>query len=404
MQENLKMKKIIIALLAIIFTTKTINAQLKVDSIGNVAIATTSTNMNAKLRVGSNYYGNNNWTSVGIAASPKIKENAKNIGVCGQSASTYSTGTNFGVLGLAHLSGHHDRNYGVTGMISYNPYDQVLCGAGIYATDFTYYYDHPDDLQGMYAAYFHGNTNLVGQTIAQEVYTPADNRLSESVECIADRAGGSSQTLENLLNINVLEFNMKSSQQLKAPEEMDGEVTDEIREAYEYVKKKEEVMYSRRHYGLSAEQLQEIYPNLVLEGQDGYLYVNYTELVPLLIRSIQELKQELDEVKGSGDEARKTPQASAVGTMEAKNRNVLYQNAPNPFKEKTIIHFKLADGVKDAYVCFFDMSGKLLKKLPVSQGMESVSVNGYELGEGMFLYSLLVNGQEIDTKRMILSK
>ena len=79
------MKKIIIALLAIIFTTKTINAQLKVDSIGNVAIATTSTNMNAKLRVGSNYYGNNNWTSVGIAASPKIKENAKNIGVCGAS-------------------------------------------------------------------------------------------------------------------------------------------------------------------------------------------------------------------------------------------------------------------------------------------------------------------------------
>ena len=50
------------------------------------------------------------------------------------------------------------------------------------------------------------------------------------------------------------------------------------------------------------------------------------------------------------------------------------------------------------------MSGKMLKKIPVSKGMESVAVNGYELGEGMFLYSLLVNGQEIATKRMILSK
>jgi len=50
------------------------------------------------------------------------------------------------------------------------------------------------------------------------------------------------------------------------------------------------------------------------------------------------------------------------------------------------------------------MSGKMLKKLPVSSGMVSVTINGYELGEGMFLYSLLVNGLEIDTKRMILSK
>ena len=80
------------------------------------------------------------------------------------------------------------------------------------------------------------------------------------------------------------------------------------------------------------------------------------------------------------------------------------QNTPNPFREKTVIRFKLSDDAKDASICIFDMSGKLLKKLPVSKGMESVSVNGYELGEGMFLYSLVVNGREIDTKRMILSE
>lgn len=34
--------------------------------------------------------------------------------------------------------------------------------------------------------------------------------------------------------------------------------------------------------------------------------------------------------------------------------------------------------------------------------MESVS--GYEMGEGLYLYSLVVNGQEMDTKRMILTK
>lgn len=50
------------------------------------------------------------------------------------------------------------------------------------------------------------------------------------------------------------------------------------------------------------------------------------------------------------------------------------------------------------------MIDKAIRKLPISSGMESVSIGGYELSEGMFLYSLVVNGQEIDTKRMIISK
>ena len=43
------------------------------------------------------------------------------------------------------------------------------------------------------------------------------------------------------------------------------------------------------------------------------------------------------------------------------------------------------------------MTGKILKKLPISSGEANVAVNGWELGEGMFLYTLIVNGREIDT-------
>ena len=158
------------------------------------------------------------------------------------------------------------------------------------------------------------------------------------------------------------------------------------------------------HFGVSAQELLEIYPNLVKEGQDGYLAVNYTELIPVLIRSIQELKQELDVVKGSG-ESRMT-QSAAFTDLELQRlaKNVLYQNTPNPFKGQTTIRFQLADNPMNAAICIFDMTGKMLKKLPISSGETSVAVNGWELGEGMFLYTLLVNGQEIDTKRMIITK
>ena len=159
---------------------------------------------------------------------------------------------------------------------------------------------------------------------------------------------------------------------------------------------------SIRHYGLIAQELQELYPDLVYEGQDGYLGINYVELVPVLICAIQELKQELNELKGN-ETVHKAPQATEVSSIVAKG-NVLYQNSPNPFNGQTLIRFQLAENVNNAAICIFDMQGKMLKNFPISSGKDSITVNSYELGQGMFLYSLVVNGQEIDTKKMIISK
>ena len=83
---------------------------------------------------------------------------------------------------------------------------------------------------------------------------------------------------------------------------------------------------------------------------------------------------------------------------------MLYQNTPNPFKEKTVIRFNLAENVKNAFIYIFDMQGTLQKQIAVTPSMQSIIINGYELSPGMYIYSLIVNGKEIDTKRMILSK
>ncbi len=166
----------------------------------------------------------------------------------------------------------------------------------------------------------------------------------------------------------------------------------------------EQADVQRTHYGVSAQELQNIFPDLVREGQDGYLTVNYTELIPLLLRAIQELKGELDEVKGNNSAGARIIPATTDVTSAIKGANVLYQNTPNPFKEQTTIRFSLADDAQDASICIFDMTGKMLKNLPISSGDTSISLNGWELGEGMFLYTLIVNGREIDTKRMIITK
>lgn len=72
--------------------------------------------------------------------------------------------------------------------------------------------------------------------------------------------------------------------------------------------------------------------------------------------------------------------------------------------ENTIIRFKVADNIQKASINIYDLRGKILKKFPVSSGNGSISVGRNDIGEGMFLYSLIVNGQEIDTKKMIILK
>lgn len=393
----MKQRIITISLMAVLAIS--VHAQLEVNQYGQVRIGDSSTILYPILSIGNPTGTTQSWCGVdakitGItfnhntAVSGYVNNSGSNNGEC-----------NFGVKGGVAVNPLHGRNYGVCGYTDFNT-SMAHAGAGILALDYQYLVSNPPNLQGSYSAWFSGPTNLQGQTMAQEIYTPADNNLSEDVESVATRGGEG--MLDNLLKMNVREFNMKSSLPVKAPENSE-EMTEELRQSYEYYKKDQEKIYSRRHFGLSAQELKEIYPNLVLEAQDGYLYVNYTELVPVLIRAIQELKGELDAVKGNDGGTKRTPAATAVNSM-GTGANVLYQNTPNPFKEQTTIRFTLADDAQSASICIFDMTGKMLKNLPVSSGDTSVSIGGWELGEGMFLYTLIVNGKEIDTKRMIITK
>ena len=62
------------------------------------------------------------------------------------------------------------------------------------------------------------------------------------------------------------------------------------------------------------------------------------------------------------------------------------------------------ENARNAYIYIFDMSGKMYKLIPVDCSMQSVTIEGYELRAGMYIYSLVIGGKEVQTRRMILSK
>lgn len=95
------------------------------------------------------------------------------------------------------------------------------------------------------------------------------------------------------------------------------------------------------------------------------------------------------------------------GTNDNQNARVneLHQNTPNPFSQTTTLGYSLADNVQKAMICIYNMNGTQLKCIPLSNTTTgSITINGNELKPGMYMYSLITDGQLVDTKRMVLTE
>jgi hypothetical protein len=53
----------------------------------------------------------------------------------------------------------------------------------------------------------------------------------------------------------------------------------------------------RRHYGFIAQEVEQIYPELVKTSAVGYKTVNYLEMIPMLVSKMQDMQREIDELK-----------------------------------------------------------------------------------------------------------
>jgi hypothetical protein len=167
----------------------------------------------------------------------------------------------------------------------------------------------------------------------------------------------------------------------------------------------ESQLFKNKHYGLLAQDLQKLYPDLVYESDNGYLSINYIGIIPLLIQSIKELKAEVDELNGSGLPGTKSGMLSTSLLQSENGKVVLFQNAPNPFNIQTTIRIEIPSTVQSAQLHICNMTGTLLKTVPLNQrGQGDLVINANEFNAGMYLYSLVCDGKIVDTKQMLLTE
>ncbi|MEM9858878.1 MAG: tail fiber domain-containing protein, partial [Bacteroidota bacterium] len=152
------------------------------------------------------------------------------------------------------------------------------------------------------------------------------------------------------------------------------------------------------HFGFYAQELQKVLPELVQEDEEGYLAINYIEIIPLLTEAIKELanKQELvaqyenrlNQIEQTISDLSDQKQVTYSHLLPNAHRFNI-SNYPNPAKHETIIEYHLPKDTNDAKIIVFDLQGKELyssDKLSDANGKLSISSN--LVGQGLFNYVL----------------
>ncbi|MDX2305966.1 MAG: tail fiber domain-containing protein, partial [Microscillaceae bacterium] len=161
--------------------------------------------------------------------------------------------------------------------------------------------------------------------------------------------------------------------------------------------------------GLIAQEVEKVFPELVVEDAEGFKAVNYDGLIPVLIEALKAQKQNTEaleeKIKQLEDKLTKVSQTNNQTTTEAKKSAELFQNQPNPFDQSTLIRYFLPDNTTQALMIITDLQGKEVnRQILTGRGENSLKIEAASLAKGIYLYTLIADGQVIDTKKMWLSE
>lgn len=176
---------------------------------------------------------------------------------------------------------------------------------------------------------------------------------------------------------------------------------------------------SRKRIGLIAQEVEQIIPEVVRTLPDGSKGIMYGDLVSVLVEGMKELQdsignlqQQINEIKAmlsapapqnlSRQSNDRNPSANGV---QGQKPAELYQNTPNPFNQETEISYRLSDNAINAAICIYNLNGQQLKKYVLSSNFLTgkITVSASEFTPGMYIYSLVINNQMVDSKRMTLT-
>jgi hypothetical protein len=354
-------------------TVLCVNAQVKVISNGNVGIGTGTTTPSQKLHVVGNSFLNGN---VGIGVNPSYKLDVNGMGCF-----------------------RFDNN----GNIFMGTYSNTA--GGMWGTALAIY----------------GTGNSLFYTPGLYIGTP-DNKVSYVYTYNIDY-----QNLYHSSDIRLKEYIIPSSSYLAKLKEIQTYTYNFTDEYFKDISLEQKKRMQKTEYGFLAQEFHKIFPELVNTDDPNRWAINYVGMIPILTSAINELQQGVENRDSvidalqqkvaslenilvaccSNNKTQKGMQEFDLTDLEEINTEGLkvYQNAPNPFIETTIIRCYIPETIKKAELCIYDMSGSRLKCLTVTdRGTTNIQIQAGQLAAGVYTYLLIGDGKNSDAKQMILTK
>lgn len=366
------------------------SAQLTVYHNGNVNIGSEQPTSNVSLSVGNVAYSDTAYhVSLGLHNPASGCYNIGGEGVV-YSPTMRNTGRAFGLRGVAGncTSGY---NFGVLGALQGSQE-----GAAIFGT--TSGKTLGLSVDGRYAGYFDGNVKVTGSLQGNVVNSADVNaKNTQTLRPI-------NSALDGIASANPFMYIVRT----QVPGIGTGIVLDTITQTGTVAPTSDPVVpFGKSYYALDVNAVKQSFPALIIKDAQGNEYVNYTQLVPILVQAIKELKTELDDLKEAvaSSGTRKVNAATNIATNTLdEGWGSISQNTPNPFTGQSIVRVSVPDDASDAYIDILTLNGASVKRIPVSNGLSEVSLSSFEFAPGTYLYTLVVNGKVSETRRMVVSR
>lgn len=159
-------------------------------------------------------------------------------------------------------------------------------------------------------------------------------------------------------------------------------------------------------FGFIAQDLEEIFPEMVNSDAE-YKAVNYSMLIPVLTQAIKEqqaiIEKQNQEIAKLNDKVDcLSPCQKEAPKTEVGSGASLEQNVPNPFGKNTVIKYHLPANSVGAMLIINDLNGRQLKRFNLTAQEGNVEISGKDFVPGTYLYTLIANEKELDSKKMII--
>lgn len=266
-------------------------------------------------------------------------------------------------------------------------------GIALYARNWASAVDESAPIGG-WAAWIEGD-----MMVTANFYNPSDANLKKNVENLEG-------SLDKLMALNPKTYDFK-------------------RDEY-----KDLGLPAGTQYGFIAQELEEVLPEIVTEIEHmsrdpkfleqfedatevpvtNFKAVKYIPLIPVIVDAIQEQQEIIEEQDSkiadleSRLEALERLIEGATGVESTMNTDVKLQSHPNPANGMTTFSYSIPQNFVSAKILIRNINGQEVGSFNISTQEGNTEYNIADLKQGMYVYTLVVDGQVVKTEKLMVQE